>query len=189
MNLLMSIFVAAEGEPHRDDAGQIITHHWLWPEQAELIYGTISSIVIFALLYKFAGPAIKKGFTGRTERIHGELTAAADALAAAKAEAEQIRQAKGDIDAERQRLFAEADANAEARLADGRMRLEEEVAELEARAVTELATAAGRSGDELRAEIASVAAAASELLVSDMVDEATHQALIEGFIQRVGASS
>ena len=72
MSLLANIvFVMAEGEPHRDDNGQIVTHSWIWPEKAELIYGTIASIIIFALLWKFAGPAIVKGFNARTERIQG----------------------------------------------------------------------------------------------------------------------
>lgn len=189
MNVLTMIFVAAEGEPHRDDNGQIVTHHWLLPEAAELIYGTIASVVIFGLLWKFAGPAIKKGFTGRTARIQAELDAAAAAKAEAEAEAEQIRQAKGDIDAERQRLFAEADASAEARLADGRVRLENEVAELEARAAAEIAAASERSGDELRAEIARAATAATERVIAGGLDASTQQDLIEGFIQRVGASS
>ena len=187
MNLLNAIFVAADFD--LDDNDQIITTHWLFPAAAELIYGTISSIAIGALLYKFAGPPIKKAFIGRTERIQAELDSAAQATAEANAEAEQIRQAKGDIDAERQRLFAEADAAAEARLVDGRARLDQEVADLEARAAAELASAAGRSGDELRAEIASAASVATERIIADSVDEATHQDLIEGFIQRVGVGS
>ena len=31
------------------------------PSEAELIYGTIASLIIFALLWKFAGPAIEEG--------------------------------------------------------------------------------------------------------------------------------
>lgn len=116
---ILAAWVAAEGEPYRDDNGQIVTHHWLWPEKAELIYGSIASLLIFGLLYKFAGPAIKKAFTGRTERIQGELDAAEAEAAAADAEAATIRAAKGDIDAERARLFAEADEQAEALLRDG----------------------------------------------------------------------
>jgi F-type H+-transporting ATPase subunit b len=188
MNLLYTIFVAAEGEPYRDDNGQIITHHWLWPEQAELIYGTISSILIFGLLYKFAAPAIKKGFAGRTERIQAELDASASAIAEANEEAAQIRLAKGDIDSERQRLFAEADVSAEARLVDGRARLEQEVAELEARAAAELASSGDRANDELRAEIAAAAMAATEVVIAESFDPATHHDLIEGFIQKVGSS-
>jgi F-type H+-transporting ATPase subunit b len=189
MRFVNAILIAAEGEPHRDDNGQIVTHHWLLPEQSEIIYGTIASLIIFALLWKFAGPPLKKGLTARTERIQAELDASATATAEADAEAAEIRQAKGNIDEERERLLAAADTEAEALLVDGRARLEVEVAELEARGVADLEAAAGRTGDELRSEMIRVASAATEQVVAETLDEATHQALIESFISRVGAST
>ena len=189
MRLVNAILIAAEGEPHRDDNGQIVTHHWLLPEQAEIIYGTISSLIIFALLFKFAGPPIKKGLVARTERIQAEIDASATALADADAEAAEIRQAKGNIEEERERMLAAADVEAEALLTDGRARLEVEIAELEARAAADLEAAAGRSGDELRSEMIRVAGASMEAVVADTLDDATQQELIESFISRVGAST
>ena len=124
MSIFANIIFGAEGV---DPARSV---HWLWPEQAELIYGTISSLLIFGLLWKFAGPAIKKAMSDRTERIQNELDASATAKTEAEAEAADIRQAAGDIDGERQRLFAEADAQAAALLVDGRESLEHEVADL-----------------------------------------------------------
>ena len=189
MSIVTTVLIAAAEEPHRDDNGQIVTHHWLFPEQAEMIYGTLASLIIFALLYKYAGPPIKKAFIARTERIQGELDASAAALADADAEAAEIRQAKGDIEEERQRLLAAAAAEAEALLTDGRARLEAELAELDARAAADLEAAAGRSGDELRSEMIRVAGASLEQVVSETLDDATQQDLIESFIQRVGAST
>jgi F-type H+-transporting ATPase subunit b len=189
MTFLNAILIAAAEEPHRDDEGYVVTHHWLLPEQSEIIYGTISSLIIFALLYKFAGPPIKKGLAGRTARIQAELDASASALAAAEAEAAEIRHAKGDIEEERLRLLAAADAEAEALLSDGRARFEVELAELEARAAADLEAAAGRSGDELRSEMIRFAGASMEEVVADTLDDATQQELIESFIQRVGAST
>ena len=183
MNLLM-ILGAESGEPI-DDARSI---HWLWPADAELIYGTLSSLLIFGLLWKFAGPAIKKAMADRTERIQTELDESADAKAEADAEAADIRQAAGDIDAERQRLFAQADAQAESLLAEGRERLDQEVADLEARAEADIASAGGRANDELRAEISRLAHVATERVLAGGVDDATQQDLIENFIAKVGQS-
>jgi F-type H+-transporting ATPase subunit b len=184
MNALFAI-LGAEGKPI-DDARSI---DWLLPADAELIYGTISSLLIFGLLWKFAGPAIKKAMAARTDRIQTELDEAETAKAEAEAEATNIRQAAGDIDAERQRLFAEADAQAEALLADGRVRLDEEIADLEARADADIAATAGRATDELRAEISRLAAAATDrVMAGDVIDDAAQQSLIENFIQKVGAS-
>jgi F-type H+-transporting ATPase subunit b len=187
MSMIASLIAAAEEGHHDVDPARSV--HWLWPEQAELIYGSIASIIIFALLFKFAGPAVKKYFAERTESIQGELDASASAKTDAEAEAAQIRRAAGDIDEERQRLFAEADVQAEQVLTDGRARLEAEVAELEARADADIASAAGRAGDELRAEISGLAAAATDRLLAGGLDDATQQNLIEGFISKVGQSA
>ena len=117
----MKIFAGMVAAEDIDPARSV---SWLWPEQAELIYGSIASLLIFGLLWKFAGPAIKQAMADRTTRIQQELDESAAAKAEAEAEATGIRRAAGDIDAERQRLFAEADTQAEALLADGRARLE-----------------------------------------------------------------
>ncbi|MGI9644297.1 MAG: F0F1 ATP synthase subunit B, partial [Ilumatobacteraceae bacterium] len=187
-NLLASTLVRSE-EISVDENGQVVTNHWLFPDQAELIYGTTASIIIFALLWKYAGPPIMKAFRARTERIDNELNSAQQAVDDANADAERIRGQKGDIDAERRRLFNEADAQAEALLTDGRARLENEVAELEARAVAEIESAANRSGDELRSDIARIVTESTDRVVADTLDESTDRDLIEAFIQRVGASS
>jgi F-type H+-transporting ATPase subunit b len=171
-----------------DDQGYT-THHPLWPEQAEIIYGGIASLIVIGLLIWKAGPILKKAMTARTDKIQGELDDAAAARRDAETEAARIRQSLGNIEAERQRLLTEADAQAEAMLADGRARLEAEVAELDAKADADIAAGAGRAGDELRGEIARLAGAAADLVVERSLDEATQQQLIEAFIAEVGAST
>lgn len=186
--LINALLIAAEEGPHRDDNGQVVTHSWIWPEASELIYGTIASILIFGLLYKFAGPVIKKGFNDRTSRIQEELDAAKNAQAEATDEAASIRRAKGDIGSERERLLEVADAQAVSLLADGRGRLDQEIIELEARAAADVAAGAGRATDELRAEISNTASAAAERVLAGGIDADTQQELIEAFISKVGAS-
>lgn len=190
MNLLASIiFVTAEEGGGHHDIDPARSIHWLWPADAELIYGTIASVLIFGALFKFAGPAVKKAMAARTERIQTELDESAAAKEAAEAEAADIRRAAGDIDAERQRLFSEADAQAEALLAEGRSRLEQEVAELRSRADADIAAASGRANDELRAEISRLATVATDrVLVDGILDDAAQQQLIENFIAKVGQS-
>ncbi|MEA3185693.1 MAG: F-type H+-transporting ATPase subunit b [Ilumatobacteraceae bacterium] len=158
-----------------------------WPEGYEMLFGIPASVLVFFLLWKFAGPAVKKGMAARTAKIQGELDAGEADRVAAEAEAAQIRQAKGDIAAERDRLLADADAQAATLLEDGKARLGQELVELDVRAEAEIVAAASRSGDELRAEIARLSAAAVELVVTGTLDESTHQELIENFIAKVGA--
>jgi F-type H+-transporting ATPase subunit b len=172
---------------HEGDITQ--TPSKFWPESYEIIYGTIASVLIFAALYKFAGPLVKKGMAARTAKIQAELDGGESDRTAADAEAAQIRSAKGDIAAERARILAEADTQAAAVLEDGAARLAAEVADLEARGDADIAASGGRVEAELRAEIARLSSAAVDHVVTGSLDDATQQELIESFISRVGASS
>lgn len=184
----MSLFTILAAEGKVIDPARSI--HWLWPAAAELIYGSIASVVIFGALFKFAGPAVKKAMAARTERIQHELDQSAAARTAAESEAAEIRRAAGDIAAERSRMLAEADAQAAALLADGRARLDQEIADLRAKAESDIAASAGRANDELRAEISRLAAVATEQVIAGgVLDDGTQQALIENFIAKVGAGS
>jgi len=180
VSLFASILSAAED--------QSLTKHAFLPEKAEYIYGTIASVVIFVLLFKLAGPAIKKGLSDRTERIDKELLQAFNAKAQSESEAAKVRADKGDIAAERARLLADADATADTMLADGRTRLDAEVADLEAKATADIATGNARVSGELQNEVAALAAAATHRVLAGGLDAATHQDLIESFIVKVGAS-
>lgn len=188
-NVLLQLrarFPQAEGDI--DDTGNWTTTNWLIPERAELIYGGLAAVIIIGVLVWKAGPMAKQAFKGRTERIEDELDEAAQARAEAEAEAARIRTALGDIESERRRMLAEADAQAEALLTEGRARLANEISELEAKADSDIAAAGSRVSDELRAEIARFASAAAEQVVVRSVDDDVRQRLIEDYIQEVGAS-
>ena len=62
------------------------------PATDELVWGTISFVLLFLLMWKFAFPAIKKGMNDRTERIRGDL----DAAESAKTEAEGVLDKRDD---------------------------------------------------------------------------------------------
>jgi F-type H+-transporting ATPase subunit b len=176
------------GADHSIDDQGYTSHHWLLPETAEIIYGGSAAVIVIALLVWKAGPTVKKAFADRTAKIQGELDSSANAQRDAEAEAAHIRQSLGNIDAERQRLFAEADAQAESLLTDGRARLETEVADLETKADADIASVGSRSTDELRAEIARLASTAADRVVERSLDDATQQDLIENYIANVGAT-
>jgi F-type H+-transporting ATPase subunit b len=153
-----------------------------------MIWGIPASILIFGLLIWKAGPILVKSFRARTERIQAQLDEAADDKAAAEAEAAEVRRALGDLEAERARMLAEADEQAAALLRDGATRLDAEVDELEAKADADIAALASRGADELRSEIARLSAAAAEHVVNGQLTAEVHRDLIEGFIQKVGAT-
>jgi F-type H+-transporting ATPase subunit b len=160
-----------------------------WPEGYEMLFGIPASLIVFYLLWKFAGPTVKKGMASRTAKVQAELDSGEADRVAAEAEAALIRQAKGDIAAERARLLADADLQAAALLQDGRARLQQELIELQQRAEADLVSLAARSGDELRAEIARLSIAAVDHVVTGSLDDTTQQALIEEFIAKVGSGA
>ena len=172
-----------------DDDGYVTAANPILPPVKEIFIGGAASLIVFVAIWKFAGPSIAKAMRDRTARIQGELDGAAAATTDAEQSASEIRTALGDIDGERQRLFAEAEQQAAAILADGRARLDVEIAELHARAEADIASAASRGGDELRAEIGRHAAVSIDTVVADTLDDAAQQELIESFIQRVGATA
>jgi F-type H+-transporting ATPase subunit b len=183
MTWLTGLVAVAEEEEHIDQS-----HHWLWPEGYEIWFFGAAWILVFGLLFWKVGPFAKKALAARTDRVQQELDAAAEAKASAESEAARIRQAKGDIGAERSRLLAEADTQAQALLIDGRARLDREIAELHTKADADIASALGRVTDELRSEIARLASDTADRVVESALDDATQQRLVENYIARVGAS-
>ena len=177
---LKSVLVAAEGS--------FETHHWLLPETAEIIYGGLASLIVFGALYKFALPMFKTSLAARTERIQKELDDAKSQRENAENEAARIRTALGDIQAERAKLLAEADAQAATVLADGRARITAEAADLEAKAEADIAAASGRLNDEIKSEIARLSSVAVDRVVKAALNDAAQQDLIEEFISNVGAA-
>src|SRR4051812_10512682 len=189
MNALLNVASVLALHPMHEDSEGRTTPSAIWPEHYEIVFGGLASVIIFVLLVKFAGPVIKKGMAGRTEKIQKELDSAAADKAAAEAEAVSIRQAKGDITAERARLLADADAQAEALIADGRVRLDAELEEMRTRATAEIEAGKNRWADELRAEISRLSSTAADRAVAESIDDATQQQLIESFIAKVGAET
>jgi len=187
LNLLVADILAAESVPN-DGVGSTSLDP-IWAPLKEVIIGGLATLIVFGLLYKYAWPAIAKGMKDRTERIQKELDDSAAARTQAESDAAEIRTSLGDVDGERSRLFAEADAQAAALLEDGRLRLTKEIEELEAKAEADIAAVAGRGADDLRADIARFSSQAIEESVQASLDDATQQELIEGFIARVGAGN
>lgn len=182
---LANAVLAADSVPNDGVGSTSLSPYWAPIE--EVIIGGLATLIVFVGLWKYAWPSISTAMKSRTERIQTELDTSAAARAQAEREAAEIRTSLGDVDGERTRLFAEADAQATALLEDGRVRLTQEIEELEAKAEADIAAAAGRGIDDLRADIARYANQAIESSVTSSLDETTQQELIESFIARVGA--
>lgn len=179
--LAVSLLLGEEGGPPQTP------HSWL-PENFEIIWGTVASALIFYALWKFAIPMLRKSLAARSERLGTQISTAETARTDADTAAASIRARKGDIAAERARLLAEADETAARVLAEGRARLTDELAALEAKAESDITVGQSRVGAEVQAEVSAIAAAAVPHVVTASLDDTTKHALVEDFIARVGAS-
>ena len=155
------------------------------PEISELIWGAISFVLLFALLYKFGYPAIKKGMTERADRIRKDL----DEAETAKNEAQQTKaeydaQLKGARE-EATRLREEARAETEEYKAQRKQEIDAELAEYRERTRAEADAAKEQALAEVRSEVADLAIAAAEQVVQKSLDRDTNVELVERYIDQV----
>ncbi len=158
------------------------------PAGSELIWGTIAFIIVALALMKYAFPILRKTMQERTEKIRGELEGAERAreqaeeqrrqyeakLAEARSEATQIIEAAHqDAERLRQELMARADAEAE---------------EARGRAQEDIRLDAERALTDLRTRVAGLSIDLAERIVERSLDRETQLALVESYIDSVGAS-
>lgn len=176
-SLAYGLLAATEGES---------TSNPIIPEWFEVIWGSIAFFILLIAMWKFALPPIRRAMEARTERIQGDL----DAAASAKAEAEELRASYdsriAEANAEAARIIEEARAAAEAVRQERLAAIEPEIAERRAQAEADIEAARERAMAEVRADITSIAVGAAEQVVRASIDEAAHARLIEDYIARVG---
>jgi F-type H+-transporting ATPase subunit b len=161
----------------------------LLPEVNEIIWGAFGFAVVFFFLWKFGVPQAKKAMEARTERIRSDLDAAeANRTEAATVLAEYQGQL-ADARNESARIIEEARQTADAMKADLQARAEADITEQRQRAAADIEAAKAQALTDLRSEVASLAIGAAEEVVGRSLDQDTNTALVEDYIDRVGATS
>jgi F-type H+-transporting ATPase subunit b len=158
------------------------------PEKDELIWGTISFLLLLALMWKFAFPAIKEGMNNRTERIRADLDAAESAKSEAVGVLDGYKAQLADAKGEAARIIEEARQSADALKKDQEARLHTELAEARARAAADIEAAKAQATADLRGELAQLAVGAASAVVNKNLDAAAQTQLIEDYINSVGRS-
>lgn len=159
------------------------------PATNELIWGTISFLVLLFLLKKFAWPGLKQGLEARSEKIRQSI----DEADAAKVEADTVlaeyRAQLADAKGESARIIEEARQSAEALRREQEQRLQVELADMRARAAADVESAKQQAIADLRGQVAELAIGAAETVVRrSLGDRETQIQLIEDYINSVGAA-
>ncbi len=159
------------------------------PATDELVWGSISFVLLLGLMWKFAFPAVKKGMNARTERIRGDLDAAEQAKSEAVGVLDGYKAQLADAKAEAARIIEEARQAADALKKDQEARLQTELADARARAAADIEAAKAQATADLRGELAQLAVGAASAVVNKNLDPAAQTQLIEDYISSVGTRS
>jgi F-type H+-transporting ATPase subunit b len=157
------------------------------PPTNELVWGALSFLIVLFLIWKLGWPGIKKGMEARSERIRTDLEQADSA----RAEAEgvlatyqaQVAEAKGEAG----RIIEEARQTADAMKRDLQAQAEADIAAMRQKAAADIEAAKIQALADLRGEVAAIAISAAERVVEHNLDPETNKALVESFIDQVGA--
>ncbi|HWJ98442.1 MAG TPA: F0F1 ATP synthase subunit B [Acidimicrobiales bacterium] len=161
----------------------------LVPEKNEVIWGFVGFILVFGFLYWKAVPSMKKGMNARTERIKGDLDAAEAQRAEASEILAQYKAQLADARTESARIIEEARQAADEVRANLQTKATADIAELRARATADIESAKQQAVADLRGEVTSLAIGAAEQVVGRNLDAETNAALVEAYIDQVGANS
>jgi F-type H+-transporting ATPase subunit b len=157
------------------------------PAVPEMIWGGLAFLIVFALLAKFAFPALKKGVKAREEKIRSDLEAAERARQEAEEERTRYQAQLADARGEANRLVEEARAAAEQVRQDLTSRAEQEAAQIRARAADDIQAARERALADLRAQVANISIELAEKIVEQSIDRSAQEQLIESYIASVGS--
>ncbi len=175
---------AAEAHTGEDEA-----HNPILPEMSELFYAALAFIILFALMWKFAFPAVKKAMDARTQRIRDNLDEAERTKDEAQRILEEYQRQLADAKNESARIIDEARQTAEQMRRDLMVRAEAEVNALRDRTRQEIDAAQQRAVADLRAQVSELAIAAAEVVVQRNLDRETNRALVERYIEQVGTGA
>lgn len=155
----------------------------------EVIWGSLAFFVLLALVIWKGGPAIKKAFVGRTERIRSELAHAHASRQEAESALTESTADLPDVDEEADRIRSDAAETAERLKVDIVAKAGEEALTMRERATADIENQKRQALADIREEVATLTRGATEVVVNDSLDDAAHADLIENYISQVGQLS
>ena len=170
-------------------AGEDQAHNPILPVMSELVYAALAFLILLALMYKFAFPAVQKAMEGRTQRIRDNLDEAERTKAEAQRILEEYQRQLADAKNESARIIDEARSTAEQMRRDLMVRAEAEVNELRDRSRQEIEAAQQRAVADLRTQVSELAIGAAEVVVQKNLDRDTNRAIVERYIEQVGTNA
>ncbi len=161
----------------------------LLPEKNELIFGGLAFLIVFIFLWKMGMPAIKAGMKARTDKIAGDLDAAEAQRTEASGILAEYQAQLADARTESARIIEEARQAADEVRSGLQAKAEADINELKTKATADIEAAKLQAVADLRGEVTALAIGAAEQVVGRNLDAETNAALVEAYINQVGANS
>ncbi len=157
------------------------------PAVNEMIWGSLAFLVLLIPMWKWGIPAVKNMMALREERIRTDLERAEEARTEGEAALEQYRAQIGDARAEAGRIIDEARQSADEVRRELIARAEADASEIRERAAQDVTLATERAMAELRSRVGELSIELAEKIVERNLDRDTQMALVESYINQVGA--
>lgn len=160
-----------------------------WQLLADSVLSMIAILFLFfALSYFLFNPA-RKMLRGRTEKIKGELSQAAQDMEEAKAMKEEYESKLRDIQKEADEIMAEA--RKKAIISENRIigDAKEEAARIMERARMEAELEKKKAADDVKKEMIAVASLMASKVVSGAIDVSVQESLVDETLKEMGEST
>jgi len=180
--MLHLLVVAAETATEVEEKNPIL------PDVAELIYGALAFLIVFAVLWKFAFPALGKMLADRSAKIQGDLEKAEQSRMSAEQELAEYRTQLSGARDEANRIIEESRRTAEQLRRDLQAKAEQEAQATVARAQEEIRAERDRVFQDLRAQVGVIAVELAGRVVGQSLDPSAHERLIDEYIDEVAGS-
>jgi F-type H+-transporting ATPase subunit b len=161
----------------------------LLPDPSELVMGTIAFLLLTALMVKFVFPKANQAFEDRAAAIQGKMEEADAKLTEAEETKRTYEAGIADARGEADRIIEDARASAEALRADVIAKAEAEAAAIVERAQTDVAGERERVVQDLRTQVGAISVELASRIVERELDQATHEGLVDEYIQRLSSQN
>jgi F-type H+-transporting ATPase subunit b len=143
-------------------------------------------LVMLAVLWRFAYPAIEQAATARQKQIADALEAAAKERAEAEARLKEAEAKLSDATAQAQEVIAGAAKSGQQLREELKAKGEEEAQRQREKAVRDIEAARQQALESIRSEVAEIVITVTEKVVGDALDARAHKRLIDEAIKEVG---
>lgn len=161
----------------------------LSPQLSDLIWSAVFFFVLFGLIWKFVLPKLGATLDARAQAVAGQVSAAEATRSEADGVLADYRAKLADAQAQAQRIIDEGRRTGETIVADARSRADAEAQQLVARAQAEIAGERDRAISALRAELAGLSIELASRVVGKSLDTPAQRALVDSYIDELATSA